>query len=588
MIKIGKTMHIFSRFDLRSLSIFIILSLITVIVLATGQQILTGDEPRYLIYATAILKNGTYQLNLPDWQVVYFNITHQTPNDVPLGGNGIVPMNGVYLATLLAPIAWMFSLAGLRDATLIAGLFGLFQLFRLCRQATDAKSALIGVALAGLSIPLLPYLHLFYMETFIFALVCWGWARVQETNRSHGGDFLTAAVILVIPFVHLRGSVVAAALYIILMGSLYRQGIRNRAFVLALVGAAAMAMLIFLNLHIYGAITGPVSTARPPMPWQLFPVLAMQLFNVHHGLLAYAPVWILGYSGLWIAAVRGPNIGRQGLILAAIAAMTSIGVNPGECWPARFWVLSVPMMTVGFCIWWNAESKILPKLIGLMLIAFTLINTIIFIINPNSFLENRETTSTYQMLFNETRHFHFGLILPVEVDDAEDGDAARNFAVAAGLFGLLIAASALRTNRIYALGALLILLGGVELTRVRILPASSYRTTIMPNRLDIEFAKPVAGAYVQLGHYWATWFDPPNWFKVATTNSSGQQTQEVLSANQVIPISCSAKIKSISVESQGGFDLGAEADYRLVLYRSSSIIGWLLNELSISTLPPGC
>jgi len=562
------------RVDAGVIGVLAIAAVIAVLLFAAPLQVLTGDEPRYLMYAVSIWRNGTFQMSLPDWKSLYSSVTHAETSGLPVGANGLVLLNGVYLPTLLAPIAGIFSLAGLRAVALLAGLIGLFHLFRLCRRTSGTQSALLATAVAELSIPLLPYLHLFYMEAFLFAFVCCAWDRLQAVRRNWGGDAITAIVILAIPFAHMRGSVVAAALYLMLLWQLYRRGATTRAAVLAGLAAAALTLLIVLNLGIYGAVAGPVNSARPPMPWELFPVLAMQLFNVHHGLLAYAPVWLLGFAGLWIAAMRGPSVARQGFVLAIVAAVTSIGVNPGECWPARFWVLSIPMLAVGLSTWWAAERRLLPRLIGVGLIGFTLVNTVIFLPHPNDFLENRQTTATYQSLFNKTGHVHFGLGLPVEVDDPYDRDTARDLAIGAGVLVLLMVLSAQRRRSIYAVLATLMLAVVVDLARVGIVPPSEYRSSISHDRFVIEFARPMASGYMQFGRYWETWFTPPDWqkFKVDLTAVDGRRFGQWRSANQVIAASCSGDIGSIAIESPTGFDIGFQANERLIVYRSNSTL----------------
>src|SRR5260221_11665246 len=128
------------------------------------------------------------------------------------------------------------------------------------------------------------------------------------------------------------------------------------------------------------------------MPWDGFGVIAMQLFNVRHGLFAFAPIWLLGYAGLCVGAAQGRTVAWQGLGLALIAVFTSIGVNPGECWPARFWVLSMPMLAVGLCLWWQAGTGPLLRGITVALAVVTLANTAMFLRAPNAFLENRQTS----------------------------------------------------------------------------------------------------------------------------------------------------------------------------------------------------
>jgi hypothetical protein len=549
-------------------------ALLASLLLFGRMQFLTGDEPRYLIYATAFWRTGTFTMTLPDWQRLYFDVAHLEMHQVPLGGNGVTPLNSVYLPILLGPIALAFKLAGLRAVTLIIGIAGLYHLYRLCSRISSPGGALLATAVAGFTIPLLPYLHLFYMETFLFALVCFGWERLQRGDRGLVGDMVTAAALLAIPFVHLRGSVVAALLFLILLGQLYRRGLKARAAGLGLLAAAAFVVLVVLNLTIYGDVAGPVNTARPPLPWDSFPVLAMQLFNVRHGLLAYAPIWLIGYAGLLIGAVRGPAIARQAAVLALAAAITGVGVNPGECWPARFWILSIPMVAVGICVWWSVARRLQLRAIAVALLAFTLVNTAIFLRSPNDFLENRQTAATYQSLFNKTGHVHFGLILPVEVDDAVDQAAARNLAIGAAAFVVFIAVAADRRRILYAVPAVLLLAVVVDTARVRLIPPAEYSADIQPHRLLIDLQTPMQAGYIQFGRYWETWSTPPEWqkFGVVATDANGRQAGAILAAKQVVPVSCTDGIASVTVENSQGFDIASEAGARLAVYQSTSFL----------------
>ena len=186
---------------------------LSVLLLFGHTQILTGDEPRYLMYAFSILRYGRFVMTLPEWNHLYHRVTGSPGLSLPAGPGGIVVMNSVYLSTLLSPVARFFALSGLRAATLITGLVGLFYLLRLCRCFASSGAALLATGVAGFTIPLLPYLHIFYMETFLFAAVCCAWYRLQKADRGTNGDLITAALLIVIPFVQMRGSVVAAALY---------------------------------------------------------------------------------------------------------------------------------------------------------------------------------------------------------------------------------------------------------------------------------------------------------------------------------------------------------------------------------------
>ncbi|SAL14056.1 hypothetical protein AWB69_00572 [Caballeronia udeis] len=541
------------------------------VLLLTKRQELTGDEPRYLMYSASFLHSGHFVMSLPDFQKLYFDATGHTADALPMGAGGVVLLNGVYLPAILSPIGLMFSLAGLRFVTLIAGLIGLYYLYKLCQRLSDSAAPKLAVTIAALSIPLLPYLHLFYMETFVFALVCVTWERLQTIDRSVRADAVTAVLILLIPFVHMRGSVVTVALYAIFLWQIYQRGLRARAVCLAVLAVGAAALLVVLNIEIYGAITGPVNSARPPLPTEWFSVIAMQLFNVRHGLFAYAPIWLLGYAGIWIGVMRKSKIGVQALVLAIIAALTGVGVNPGECWPARFWVMSMPMLTVGLCIWWPVSKHFLLRLIALALIAVTLANTVLFITRPNIFLENRQSTVSYQWMFDRVGKVNVGVALPVELPDEQNTDAARNLALGAGAVMLLMIAAAMRRQWLYAVLAVVLLLIAADLTRMSALKSDEYTATAEPSRLSVALHVPVKSVYVQIGQPWMTWVAPPS-VPMFTVRASGTGVagEHSMYANQVIPVSCHLPVQNIVVDTTAGVDFAKEAGFALKVYRSDS------------------
>ena len=511
-------------------------------------------------------------MSLPDFQRLYLHATGNTATALPAGAGGVVLLNGVYLPALLSPVGLVFSLAGLRFVTLVTGLSGLFYLYKLCQRVVGGSIApTLAITVAALSIPLLPYLHLFYMETFVFALICVAWERLQKSDRNVGADVLTALLILLIPFVHMRGSVVSVALCAFLLWQIYKRGQRTRVVGLIALAIFAAGLLVVLNVLIYGAIAGPVNTARPPLPSEWFSVIAMQLFNVRHGLLAFAPVWLLGYAGIWIGVIKKSKIGIQALVLATIAALTGVGVNPGECWPARFWVMSVPMLTVGLCIWWPVGKHFLLKFIALALIAVTLANTVLYITRPNIYLENRQSTVSYQWMFDRVGVVNVGVALPVELVDDLNLDATRNLGLGAAAFMLFVIAAAARRQWLYAVPAIVILLMAADLTRMTALKPDEYTATAEPGRLSISMHEPVRAVYVQVGHPWVSWVAPPSvpTFTVRTSGS-GASSESSMFGNQVVPVSCRLPVQKIVVDTTAGVDFSAEAAYSLKLYRSDS------------------
>jgi hypothetical protein len=342
---------------------------------------------------------------------------------------------------------------------------------------------------------------------------------------------------------------------------------------LVALGGAFAALLVGANLAIYGAISGSVNTARPPLPWDTFPVISMQLFNVRHGLLAYAPVWIFGFAGLCAGSTVGDRFCREGLLLLLVASFTSIGPNPGECWPARFWILSVPMLTIGLCWWLGAARSRLHRAITVGLVLATLVNTVFFLVGPNIFLENRQTTATYELMFNRFGVFDFGLMLPVEINEALNTDLARNLTIAAVVMVALLCLSLAR--RTFAWIALLMALGVLDIGRVRELPPSDYTVTAERWGMHLSFARPVTSSvYVQIGQRWQTWFIPPEWpmLRIVVQDGASRGAEWRIAANQVIGATCRDGLVSLDIDAQGDAQVLTEMGNTPRIYESRSFL----------------
>lgn len=532
--------------------------------------ILTGDETRYFMYAYSILKNGRFLMNLADYQHLVLTNAGYVPTEVPSDSTAF--LNSVYLPTVLSPIAVLFGLSGLRAVTLIVGIIGLGYLLRCCRRLASPAGSLLASAVAAFSVPLLPYLHLFYMETFLFTLVCCAWDRLQVSDRRLAGNLLTAVIILAMPFVHIRGSGVAMCLYAALLWQLIRQDKTAHVVVLFGLGIVAFSAFVALNMRIYGSIIGPVGDTRPMPLWQ---VVSLQFFDVRHGLIAYAPVWLLGYAGLLAGSLRGLSLARQGLALAAVAALTGVGGHAGECWPARYWVMSIPMLAVGLCIVWELGRSIWVRAVTVALTAATLVNSAIFLVTPNMFLENRQTTATYQFLFDKTGLFNFGLMLPVTLDDIDNRRVAIELMIGAFAVIFLLAAAVIgRRQLLYAGPAAVLILAPLDLSRVSVVSPAQYAVADQPGGFEVVFRAPTAADYLQFGKHWEEWSEPDSRrFSVVVTGSDGRRCGDLVVANQVIATSCGARIRSVAVEGKfSGFDFAAQTEARVVVYRSKSLI----------------
>ncbi|WP_298885006.1 hypothetical protein [uncultured Bradyrhizobium sp.] len=557
----------------------------------TTPPVLTGDEPRYLAYSYAFFAHFSFSLTDAEWASLYQKAAGLS--QVPAIASGGV-VHPIYLDVILSPIAYYFSIAGLRVVSFLAGICGLSYLLRLARECTSATPAVATAtgAVTIFSIPILPHLRLYYMEVFIFAFILAGWYRIHRAPKELKSDLVTAAILLSLPFIHLRASVVGAVLYLIFLWHTYRQAdaesAQSRLTILVVAAVAALCVLVALNFYVYGSVAGSVTTAHPPLtPDEAFWTVAMQWFNVRHGLMAYAPIWLLGYAGLAVGALRGRNLAREGLLLVLVAAVTGVGVNPGESWPARFWVLSVPMLGIGLCFWLQSIRSLVQWAITFILGGLTLLNTIVYWWNPNSFLANRQASVTYQLLFDflfaKSGGFHPGLVLPVEIPGLIQTDLARNLMLVALVSVAMLVWSVIYSTR-YAWGPLLVLLIGADVARVRQVPPSEFVIATSAEGFVVTMKVPLEPAsYFQLGPLWEVWSGPPDWplFDVEATAApsdsrlfpTGDSSRWTMSANQVISAVCRNGLSRLNVNTTAL--AGAEAKFAVSgvkVYESRSLV----------------
>lgn len=105
------------------------------------------------------------------------------------------------------------------------------------------------------------------------------------------------------------------------------------------------------------------------------------------------------------------------LIFAVVALATSVGVNPGEGWPARFFVVATPMLAVGLAFWFDRQFGWVRGVISAVLVIVTMTVSLVFVRIPNLPLENRQSDGVFQRIYDHIGALNPGLFLPNEFID---------------------------------------------------------------------------------------------------------------------------------------------------------------------------
>ncbi|MEW5424687.1 hypothetical protein [Amorphus sp. 3PC139-8] len=547
---------------------YVSLSLIILIYFLIPRQAVSGDEPRYLLYATSLWRFGTFSMPLTDWQAISPDLLGFRMETLPYLGTNPPTVLGhpVYVSFLLAPLS-VFSLFGLRAAALLIGVLGLVLLHRLLRRAYGPLPALLAMLSAVLYYPLNAYFHTFYSEVFIFAALSAGLLRLTSAGKSVRSDAISSVIILIIPFIHLRASVVGATVFCLFLLRIFQATNFNwkRLVLPVVLAGTALLLLISLNFLIYGTITGSVNTARPPAPWDTLSVLAMQTLSIK-GFLPYAPIWLLGYAGLLAGAIRKNRLALECAVLILVAFFTSIGINPGEGWPGRFFVTSVPMLAVGFAWWLANATSLVQRVLTVALALPSIACAAVFFADPNFVMEGRQADVIYQRLYDIFGGFNPGLFLPVE---GISPGLADLLGIVALIFVVLAAASALvRHANLVAAVPLLAVIAFGTMTAVR--PVNAH-VTPTDNGATATLDRPARVLLVEYGPYWKVAYAPPTYARIDA--GFGPEAAPFGSysvpASPVFHLQCADAFEIVRLASDD-LDLAQAIKERLVFYEPTS------------------
>ena len=399
-------------FSIITLFVFVVIFIVVGVSLVY-RTTLTGDEPRYLYYSESYAAQGNFHLSFQKWKEIlslqrpktlYKTLTDGNGSGVVLQHGG-VPAHAVLLPVVLSPLSKLISSVPYgRIATLFVAIASLtFLHYWLLSIGIGPGVAISAIMIGGMSLPFMSYSALFLPEIWL------AFAFVMGLSLSlNPSTFLKIAarsvLIVVIPFIHIRGFSIAIPLSLILLYQIMRHSQASEritrfgfVFLIFIIGGI---LFIRFNVQLYGNILGSASTARPIIDIRTISAL---FSNFRHGLFVYSPVFLFGIIGLLIAATQCNIIGYAGL-LSLISIMTiSAGPDPGECPPVRFMVQAIPVLIIGLAFWIKSPRKsgvLLTVIFGASLL-WTFSNSIYYFLNPSAYFKNRSNCITCDTLLGK-------------------------------------------------------------------------------------------------------------------------------------------------------------------------------------------
>lgn len=431
------------KFDTRSFALnvfsFLLILCLMLLHVYTGELILTGDEPRYLYVSVSIWEANNLILPLSDW--VQWQLTHSLPGNIP-ADRGI---HSVIHSALISPLVGLGGLAAGRWGQFAVGVFPL--LVVLAKYPNLLKiDALLWVSIYAISLPFFPYLRLLYPEIWLFCLLSLVLIGLSGTKLTKRGAWILFALIISMPFFHVRMSLVALALGAVLLYRVFKESFFSRAELILLTIICLTSFILFILYNKFLAGSGfSASAPFSPAIDVFFERLAVQLLSFRHGVILYSPVVIVGVSGLIIGAVKKNfYVTLCGLILF-LYLVTFVWGAASESYTARFWVAILPTLIIGSVFWWRSVGNIWRWIIALPLIFINIVNSALFVAKHYLFLENRFGSVSYDELYYIFgSKLHLGLIALTDPFDFAvagiDKDHSNLLALSVLLIFILLAA----------------------------------------------------------------------------------------------------------------------------------------------------
>jgi hypothetical protein len=357
------------------LALYVALSVVALLVWdSDNRHEVTGDEPHYLVVASAIARDRTFEnsaaytrefrtreiyadgLAAPDATPTRAN-THAVA-----GPRGLYNVHNVGLPVLLAVpfaaggvLAAKLTMVALNSSIVVAcwAATGLF---------TDrARSRVWAASVAAITAPFVFAAGQVYPDVLAGSIVLFGLCRFAALahDRRAGPTALAAGLLACAPWLQVK---FAAVVLLVGAGLAVRGYLATRARAAVVAVAAPLltsfAALAFYNWYAFGRVTGPYGDEAVDPGARGAMVLAGLHVDVNQGWVWQAPVWLVGVAAL------GALIVRRSVVAALTLAAYLVLLVPNALHPNWYGGDSLS----GRFFWSAAAVLLLPTVAGLLVL----------------------------------------------------------------------------------------------------------------------------------------------------------------------------------------------------------------------------
>ena len=329
----------------------------------------SGDEPHYLLIATSVLRDGDVDLanDYSEERHLPFYPGPLTPRHVVLSASGHeYSFHGHGVALLTLPAFALGSVDGVRLTFLLISAFGVAALWAAGRLASASWSApAIGVTSLLCATPFMAQGSAIYPDgpgAAIVSLALLTSIRLERDMPSSATRLAaTGAALALLPWLHLRFSLLAAAFGLAVLWLLRRTPDRGSNAVVFLAAPVISATLWLASTWVMFGTLDPTAPFRQKASGSLAaaPAGILGLLADHeYGLLPYAPALVFAAGG-GLALVRRLPITAAAALLSFVGTLLT-GASfvwwGGTSSPARFLVPVLPVLALCIAMWWSRAT----------------------------------------------------------------------------------------------------------------------------------------------------------------------------------------------------------------------------------------
>jgi hypothetical protein len=342
---------------------------------AVAPRMPVGDEPHYLVITQSLLLDHDLQIEnnhrRGDYRA-YFRAGDMKPDYLKRGVNGqIYSVHAPGLPVIIAPAFALFGYRGVQVMLIaIAACATALAWLVAWRVTGDARASWFAWAVVALSVPFFFQAFAVFPDGLGAALILVGiLPLIDERARRPPPLFVVGAAVAILPWLHTRFALAAAALSLVVLGRIGRAGAKSvAAFVIAPLVATAAWLAFFYVIYATPNPSAPYGGARQLAVANVARGIPGLLLDQQFGLLPNAPAYACAIAGL-VVMLRG-GLRRLVLELAAVGVPYFLAVAAFPMWwagyssPARFLVPMSLVLAIPAAVWFKTRRTDTARLLG--------------------------------------------------------------------------------------------------------------------------------------------------------------------------------------------------------------------------------